>query len=475
MVILANAYYGNEFYLGALKNHKSETTRLWLSVSTNSSNVLFTVETHIMQFSYVGNVSIANPSTIELPLQLVVEDHSYLNRPKGIHVFTHDTNEFISVVLFNWADNSVGDYISIPCSPYPISDSTQFVYYSVSTTSVDVPNNLWSQTLLVGCQDGTLITVYPTEQILIPILPGEIYSPAVAVLPGQKHSFILNAGETLFLGNANRDISGTKIISSNPLTVVSGHECGNVPTDTDSCEHLTEQIPPAETWGNKFILIPFKNRESGQYFKVIAKHNSTALSVICNQTIIEEINIEREGGHDTFYMDSNSYCYLTSSKPLLLVQLALGGQLDNVGDPIMIIQPPVQQYTDTVTFDVVKKDTFTMSFVNMATTERYSDIEYDGQPLEAADWIDIYDLDNNIVGYGYVMAVDPGAHTITHTSGRMSVTQYGFSIVEPTGYGHALGGQLNLLAESQYRLLCIKIINIIIEFILLVNSFVCQL
>ena len=440
-----------------MKNYDGHSGKLWVTISTDQVsddvNVLFTVET--LRFTSIGNVSNTRPLSIELPSDLIVEEYSYLHRAKGIHVFTHNETQFISVVLFNYETGSVGDYTSIPCNP-PVQSSpwipiqTEYTYYSLSTSSPVHEPNLWSQMLLVGCQDNTLVTVKPSQELLIPIFLHESYSPAVTVYPGQEHSFVLNAGETLLLGKSDSDITGSEIISNHPLTVVSGHQCSNVPSDMPWCEHLAEQVPPTHTWGNEFLLAPFKGRKSGQYFKIIAKQDLTTVSVICNGTVTESIDINTKGGYSSFFLDSFSHCYVKSTKPILLVQFALGAQLDGIGDPIMVIQTPTQQYTTSVSLDVLNTEDFANSYVNIMTNGDASGVTYDGEPLaDTVEWVAINDTVFNVVGYTCMLDVTPGAHRISHPTGRLSAFLYGFHKNPNRGYGHSLGSQLNLLDESE--------------------------
>ena len=62
--------------------------------------------------------------------------------------------------------------------------------------------------------------------------------------------------QTFLFGAPGNDITGTSIVSNKPLTVISGHECGNVPDDVPRCEHITEEIPPTVHWGQQFLLTP---------------------------------------------------------------------------------------------------------------------------------------------------------------------------------------------------------------------------
>lgn len=56
------------------------------------------------------------------------------------------------------------------------------------------------------------------------------------------------------------DLSGTRIESTRPVSVFSGHLCTNYPWDADACDHLEEQLLPVDTWGNSYVLVPPKLR-----------------------------------------------------------------------------------------------------------------------------------------------------------------------------------------------------------------------
>ena len=76
----------------------------------------------------------------------------------------------------------------------------------------------------------------------------------------------------------HNDLTGTSIVSNKPLTVISGHECGNVPDNVQYCEHLTEQIPATVNCGQQFLLTSYGGRPV-QYYKVIAAEGKTTYVV----------------------------------------------------------------------------------------------------------------------------------------------------------------------------------------------------
>lgn len=444
-----------------MKNHYGQVSRLWLSVFTNStgSNVVsFTVK--VMDFIVSNNVTDHSmPVTVDLPLYAIVQDYSYDQRFKGIHVYTHDKSQYISVTLYNWNDGSVGDYMPFPCNVRStesvlLQESIREYEYYVMSSKTHPNEYYWSEVLLIACQDETIITITPSQQLLIPISLQEPNSLSVVLQRGQSYSFILNAGQTLLLGSYIEDITGTEIKSTNHLTVVSGHECGNVPYNMKWCEHLTTQIPPAHTWGYEFILVPFKGRTNGQYFKAIAKGEATQLSLYCNNSDnITTMDISHTAYYQTFFVDSNTYCLLSSSKPILLVQLALGSEYNGVGDPIMIRQTPLQQFsTSPIVFEALDEEHFTSTYVSIITTDNPDNITYDGKPLcnDSDDcFIAVYNSNNEVKGYSYAMEVESGLHTIAG-AGSISGMVYGFTHDNTRRtHGHSLTTELNIILESK--------------------------
>lgn len=448
--------YGNDFYLGAMKNHYSGTSRLWLSVSVNGStpgNVSFTVQ--VLAFKVTEVASHAKPATVYLPLNAVVRDYTYYHRMKGIHVFTVNQSEYVSVTLYNWQDGSVGDYLALPSDLSPHEVSTlhelqfvhEYVYSVVSTQSQK--DLLGSQVLLIGCHDSTMVTVTPSHDIQIPLALQDPVSPPLLLPRGESHSFVLNAGETLLLhvDDYTVDITGTMIRSSQHVSVVSGHECGNIPNDVPWCEHLVIQVPPAHTWGYEHILVPLDGRLNGQYFKVVGKHKYTQVVLHCNNSgTVTNISMDQ---HTTFFMDSSTFCHLSSNKPILLVQLALSSKHDGIGDPNMIYQSPIQQYSHSpIVFEVLSKQQYMHSYITVITHQYPYNITFDGVPILSNNFTIVNDSRNRVRGYYYRMSVEPGVHILMGT-GPMTAMVYGFQPHPARSYGHTLSYELNMIMESK--------------------------
>lgn len=66
------------------------------------------------------------------------------------------------------------------------------------------------------------------------------------------------------------DLTGTRVTSSRPVGVTSGNKRTRVGKGSSS-DHLVEMIPPVNTWGRRFVTVPLKERQTGDYFRILGK------------------------------------------------------------------------------------------------------------------------------------------------------------------------------------------------------------
>ena len=419
-------------------NNDRVTERLRLIIAgEGTSPVQFVVETNA-GIVHHGTTSAANPVTINLPTSLTTTN-SRFDRDKGVHVYTSGDGA-VSVVGVNYISGSVGEFLAYPCQDI---GGGPYEYFAVSAGTVPRISAPESEILLVGCEDATSVTITPTQSVNLPVDAQRFLSSTFVAAPGLSHSLILNQMQTL-LFKATDDLTGTRIVSNKPLTVISGHECANVPANQQYCEHITEHIPPTATWGKSFLLVPFGGRNVGQYYKVVASMDETSFTLTCNATP-NALILSTAGTFKQFFTTSDSYCFLVSDKPVLLSQLAVGGFVDRIGDPVISIVPPVDQYTNYYSFSSMNTSDFDIHQISVSVQSEYfqpTSIRLDGVPIQAP-WNAIYNSEGIIVGYGCHVSVSGGSvHTIRHDEGRakLAVMVYGFnSSVSTAGYAYLAG------------------------------------
>lgn len=382
---------------------------------------------------YTGTTTAISPVTIDLPDSLVVNSATYSDRNNGIRVYANGVGLLSVLAINRQSSASVGEYLAYPCA---VLRNLPYEYFIVSTGTKTPSYN--SEFLLVGCEDNTTITITPTQPVNIPVDVQSSFSKLITVTNGTNQTFVLHQRQTLIITSQLADLSGTRVVSNKPLTVVSGHQCGNVPAVLLYCEHLSEQIPPTSTWGTYFLLVPFGGRNTGQYFKIISSTNETIITYTCNSTTTQQL-LSTAGNSYSFLTSSTSYCSLVTSKPVLVVELGKGHDEDGTGDPIISIVPPIDWYRDSYTFSSLNSTNFNSHFISVSVLPEYYDpasILLDGHPINAT-WTAIHDDVGAVVGYGCNRAVTEGmTHTVQHNNpkGKMTVIVHGWH--SHTGYGY---------------------------------------
>ena len=410
-----------------MRNYRGNTDNYQLYITTLSqTNVNYIIE----QKSGIitsGTVSISNPVIVSLNTSLVSLDSSYMYRNQGIHV--HSDGQ-ISLIVVNYRSATMDNYQAYP---HHIFSIFQYQYYAVSIGTY--LTYTMSEILLVGNIDNTTITITPTADVIVPIDIHNADSPSETILARTTKIIKLHRFQTFLFGV---DFSGTSIVSNHPLTVVSGHECGNIPYDVGACDHVSDQIPPTVTWGKKFILTPYKDRTAGQYFKLIASENTTTIMHNCDSGV-STMHLAFAGDVDIFYTNYTTYCYLESDKPLLVTQMIPSKHADGIkGDPSISIIYPIDRYKRDVSF-FSNFPGITQHYINIIATKQDTMLMDDS--VLSLSWNSISDLNNEIVGYAAQVTITSlGAHVITSTNNvTFSVLAYGYGYASAISYSYTTG------------------------------------
>jgi len=257
---------------------------------------------------------------------------------------------------------------------------------------------------VVATKDDTQLVVRPTTTITM------AQRPYIA-RAGEETSVTLQAFETLNLETpsgpgSRRDLTGTSVVSLNhPVAVFAGNRCARVPDSARFCDHLETQLPPLETWGDRFVVTKFTDRGGeSDYFRVLAQEGGTEL--VFDPPRAAPILVEGE----MFEFDSKVDFTLTSSKPVLLAQFMASQSMTKApgpfgisrdcppefqgtcqGDPSLVLAAPVAQWRNDAIFLV--PDTYAHQFINLAFTAG-TELTLDGQRIDtsgassigAGDW-----------------------------------------------------------------------------------------
>jgi hypothetical protein len=130
---------------------------------------------------------------------------------------------------------------------------------------------------ITATRDGTHVTVDARGEILA---GGDI--PATHV--GDKLTLTMNAGDVAELvgpPEATADLSGSLVTADQPIQLVAGAPCIEVPLGADACDHVEESVFPAETLGKDYVVtVPtsVSHRVVGHVVRLYGNRDGTHLT-----------------------------------------------------------------------------------------------------------------------------------------------------------------------------------------------------
>ena len=298
--------------------------------------------------------------------------------------------------------------------------------------------------VVAAAEDDTEIDVFSRADVAASPPGGGVISASA----GQLLTFELSAGQTLQIATKaveGQDQSGTRIRSSKPVAVFSGHECARIPTPTSHCNHIQEQIPPVRAWGKTVIATPFAPRSDTQFdlWRVTAGAEGTTVTTDPPQSSYGSSVLAR-GASIVFH--SSEPFVVDADAPILVTRMLTGARYpghtqacdgDGPGDPELTVLSPVEQHTERAVVAPVP-----------GFETRYLEIVV---PAPAIVWIGEAPLaaEAEAVGSsGWVVYRIPfplGSPTITSDHG-MALTTYGYAC--GASYASPAGGSLTDLTVS---------------------------
>jgi choice-of-anchor A domain-containing protein/RHS repeat-associated protein len=259
---------------------------------------------------------------------------------------------------------------------------------------------------VVATQNNTTLTITPTA--------------ALGAHPvGVPFNITLNTGQVYnYGGNNNQDVTGSIITSDKPVAVYGSHSFTYLPTTNGFGNPLLEQLPSVETWGRRYVTVPFAERTAPTMYRVLASANGTEVRI--NGELLAVLNrgqfVERL---------LTTAAEITGTAPIMVGQYSLARTLDNslLGDPSFAIVPSFEQYRDQYTIQSIDKPTFVRHFLNLTIpTAAAGTVMIDGEPVPASEFTPIPGSD-----YSYAQVeVEAGTHTLT-AAAPFGVTAYGYT------------------------------------------------
>ena len=429
--------YSSEFFVGFYEHVRGSKVRILYVHTMKTTPVTFKVISLDNKFSYKGTTCYNKPHKVTIPASYEVLDYTYSWRRKGLKVYSLNA-ELISVIAWSFRnEDDFMSYLALPCHKQP---TTQYTYYVVSTLGW---SDQTSQFMIIGCLDNSNVTIIPNNDITVSSDPQDSAARHTTVSAGHSFNFILHSLQTFFVFMPHVDLTGTKIISDSPLTVISGHEAARVPAGTFDAETIVTQLTPTITWGKLFLLPPHLGRSNGQSYKVIATNNKTNAVKTCGTNYRAENIKFDENDTSWFYITNNAYCSIISDEPIYIAQIGVSTRYagGNYGDPSLNTVPPIEQYEHSTQFSPLMSSGTSYYSVIIPNDAYFNQSLLINNVLINPPWVLIYASDGSIYGYGYSTSFS-GTNTIAHPNpnGKLFVSIYGWT----TYGGHSYVGGMKL-------------------------------
>ena len=425
----------NEYYLGFYTNHPVVDAIVSIILTTTEMQpVQYFIEAPGIGYYYNGTVSVDDEVILYLPSSVEVE--SIYDQDKGIYLTT--SIDSVTVIGQNQESYTTETFYALPM----IELDDVYVYYGISVRRTVVhTGNVDSTILIVGTASNTIMKLQVTQYVNIRVGNNVTY-----LIPGREYSFVINRLQTIYIESLE-DLSGTKIVTDKPVSVFSGHQCGNVPWNVAACSYLVEQIPPTALWGKVYYTAPLANKRS-YTVKVLAAYNSTTVDIYCNYTM-DSYTIN-EGQFINKILQQYDYCAIYSNMQVLVVQFSHGGAEDiDYGDPMMTLVPAANQYLNKFDFSTIRNPLQAGydHYINIIVKEQYYQPNMIyliaggvNRSLVTQQWVPIQ-VNNIIEAYATQVTIPEGVAQVFHTNptAQMMTIVYGFN--DHDGYGH-IGGIL---------------------------------
>jgi hypothetical protein len=282
----------------------------------------------------------------------------------GCYSFTNDASLLLP------STSMTGNYRLTTLQGWSASGASEGAYFAVT-----------------GVRDGTQVTV--TLPAAGQVVAG---GTIAATAGGGTLSFSLNAGDVAeVLGSPTADNAGALIRATEPVQVISGMSCAEVPFGTSACDHLEQSVLPAETLGQHyFVTVPTgpRNNVVGHVVRLVGNVDGTHLTYPSGGAP-SGAPATLDAGQVADLGQVTANFEVQGDQAFAVVDFMLGATLldpntaspNQLGDPSQSNAIPVEQYRHRHVF--VAPTDYTVSYVDIVQPLAAT-ILLDGQPLTVA-------------------------------------------------------------------------------------------
>ncbi|XP_007432937.1 IgGFc-binding protein-like [Python bivittatus] len=339
--------------------HRPATT---VTVTINEPNFQ-----KIISLSEGHTVSVQLPTSTEMQGTGIYDSTVLIQANKEISVLCHSHKDYSTGATVLYPDHQLGQ-----------------LYYVVTPVD-DLPHS-FKEFAIIADQDPTQVNIH---------LKGPVTFKRKVYPAGSKLVIDLKAFQVIQL-QSTEDLSGTRIESTKPVAVLSGHSCAKKFT---SCDHVVEQLLPVPNWGTTFIVPSLSYQNNFDVAYVVASQNT----LITYQSGVKEKSHNLVAG-EVFQiaLTSSEPLYISADAKIQVLSFFTGATTGNrsytqllplvseapegssIYDPFLINIPSLASYCRQYhVYEMKQKDNY---IVIIANTSESSQIILGKRAIENVHW-----------------------------------------------------------------------------------------
>ncbi len=267
-------------------------------------------------------------------------------RGMGIHVYADQPLVVYCVIRYQATSDG---FLAFPAS----SLGKDYISCSYADMGAMYNGNYPSEMGIVSPHDDNVVKF---------TMGGNIVSKTAGNMkPGETKTEVMQKGDVWMFSSYGYegDLTGSKIVSSKPVGVVSGNFCTNIPTTNRWCDYTVEMDIPTFTWGLNYHVGKIHGRRYASLIRIFAKEKNTKLfrDGIEIGKLTDAGGLLGKGWLEMRLVPMGyepSSAVISGDKPIGVTLCNTGVQEDGApmpnSDPFIMGITPMEQYQKEITF-----------------------------------------------------------------------------------------------------------------------------